>query len=495
MRKLTTWLPVVLVAGTLSAGIVTRAELPMTPGGDGSAGTTRSIKVPKPTTTPAGTSTAPVSKEGDLLKFRNGDLLHGMVMTVVPDAGIRWRYPDVKEPIAFDMANAVELQLSPRPPRTSRAQHHSIVELTNGDQLAGDIVTLNDKALVLNTWYAGSLQIKRPMIQRIMFTTSGPEAVYIGPTGLDGWIQEGNRNAWSYKRGAFYGQSNGSIARDVKLPDVANMEFDLAWRGQLYFQFALYIDDLRQLYNAGGYVLQFNSANVYLQRSRPQHGFNNIGNNVEVPDFQRKTKAHISVRANKPKKTIALFADGNMVKQWTDPGEFAGKGTGILFFSQGQGQLRITNISVTGWDGKLDADVAPTATQEDLVRFANNDKVSGTLGGIANNEITFATSFATMKIPLERVQQIEMASQKSEKARRQAADVRASFLDGSRFTLALDKLDDQNLAGSSENCGRVTCTLDAFRRVQFHIYEQHSETADDDDWGGPAITDGEGANE
>jgi hypothetical protein len=417
------------------------------------------------------------------------------MISVVPEAGIRWRHLDVKEPITFDSANAIELQLGPRPPRTSRAQHRSVVELTNGDQLAGDIVSLSDKTLVLNTWYAGSLQIKRPMIQRIMFTVRNPEAVYLGPTGLDGWVTEGNRNAWTYRKGAFYCQSNGSLGRDVKLPDVSSVEFDLAWRGQLYFQFAVYVDDLRQIYNAGGYMFQFNYASVTLQRARPQRGFNNLGNPVELPEFQRKTKAHVAVRVNKPKKTIALFVDGTLLKQWSDPGDFAGKGTGLVFMSQGQGQFRISNISVTEWDGRLDTDVASAATQEDLVRFANNDKVSGNLGGIANKEITFTTSFANMEIPLERVQQIELASQKSEKARRQAADVRAFFIDGSRFTLALEKLDEQNLVGSSENCGRVSSSLDAFRRVQFHIYEQLTETGEAEEWGSSPATGGEEVDE
>lgn len=472
------------LAGLLCARFAV-AEINISPPPQPAPGTTRGINVPQPapSTAPGAAASTQATKDGDLLRFKNGDMLHGTVLTVVPDGGVRWRHPDVKEPVVFDLANAVEMRLAPRPPRTPRTQHRAVVELTNGDRLAGDIVSLNDKTLSLNTWYAGTLAIKRPVIQRVLFNAGSPEAVYAGPAGVENWVQEGNRNAWSFKKGALYGQSNGSIARDVKLPDVANIEFDLAWRGQLYFQFAFYIDDLKQLYNAGGYMFQFNYANAYLQRSRPQRGFNNLGSNVELTNFQRRTKTHLSVRVNKPKKTIALFVDGTMVRQWTDPGEFAGKGTGIMFFSQGQAQLRVSNITVTEWDGRLDADATPTSSQEDLVRFANNDKVSGTLGGIANNEIAFATSFANMKIPVERVTQIEMASQKAEAARRQAADVRAYFLGGSRFTVALEKLDDQSLVGSSENCGRVTSALDAFSRIQFHIYEEYAAAGDDDDWG------------
>jgi hypothetical protein len=485
MRHITNVLATLLALAGLLFARTAGAEINLTPLSQPAPGTTPGIRVPKPTSShPSDTAaTAAAAKDGDQLRFRNGDTLHGTVLTVVPNEGVRWRHPDVKDPVTFDLANAVELRLAPRPPRAPRTQHRAIVELTNGDRLAGDVVSLNDKSLALNTWYAGTLSIRRPVIQRLVFNAGNPEATYVGPTGVEDWVREGNRDAWSFKKGAFYGQSNGSIARDVKLPDVANIEFDLAWRGQLYFQFAFYIDDLRQLYNSGGYMFQFNYANVFLQRSRPQRGFVNVGNNVELPNFQNRTKAHVSVRVNKPKKIIALLLDGNLVRQWTDSAEFAGKGTGILFFAQGQGQLRVSNIVVSDWNGRLDTDVVPAAAQEDLIRFANNDKVSGTLGGIANNEIVFTTSFANMKIPIERVTQIELTTEKAEAARRQAADVRAYFLDGSRFTLALEKLDDQSLVGSTENCGRVTTALDAFSRVQFHIYDEHAEASGEDDWG------------
>lgn len=479
-----------LGAGTLLCAPPLRAELRVTPDAGSSTGGTRRINVPAPAGNSARSSSPTAApQDGDALKFRNGDSLHGTVVTVVPGSGLRWRRSDVKDPVMFDLANVVELRLVPRPPRTSRAVHRTVVELTNGDRLAGDIVSLNDKALVLNTWYAGTLSVKRPMIQQITFGVANPDAVFVGPTGLDGWTREGNRNAWTYRKGTLYGRQNGSIARDVNLPDMANIEFDVNWLGPFSMQFAFYIDDLRQLYNAGGYMLQFNYSNIYLQRSRPQRGFNQLGNNADVPEFQRKTKAHISVRVNKPKKTIALFANGNLIKQWTDPAEFAGKGTGIMFFAQGQGELRVSNILVTTWDGKLDTDISGASTNsttEDLVLFANNDKVSGTLSGIANNEIAFATSFANMKIPLERVAQIEFDGKKAEQPRRQADDVRAYFLDGSRFTLALEKLDDQSLVGASENCGRVASSLDAFGRVQFHIYEEHADIGADDSEGNDA---------
>jgi transcription termination factor Rho len=229
-------------------------------------------------------------------------------------------------------------------------------------------------------------------------------------------------------------------------------------------------------------------ASIYLQRYRPNHGNNNMGSNVEMQELQRKTKMHVSIRVNKPKKLIALFLDGNLVKQWTETDDWTAKGTGMVLFSQGQGQLRVSGISVTSWDGRLDGDAGAATKDIDLLRLNNGDKVSGAVKSIANGQVALVASFGEMNVPLERIVAIEFASAKSERSRRNAADIQAVFPDRRRMTFGLDKLDEQNLVGMSETCGRITAALGAFRRVQFNIYEKREDGADDDEWGGGGIT-------
>ncbi len=433
--------------------------------------------------------TVPVSPaaEGDALKFRNGDLLHGTILGIEAGNLLQWRRADVKTPLGFSLDNVQELQLAPRPPQTPRVPHRMVVELTNGDRLAGDLVSLNDKALKLNTWYAGELSLRRAMVQRIVSAAAAPDTIFAGPTGLSGWTtSEGSRDGWKFKNGALYSplRNSSGVGRNVNLPDLANIEFDLAWRGQLYAQVGLYYENLQNLYGSGGYAFQFNNTSVYLNRYGANRGQANLGSNVEVPKFQSKSKVHVSIRVNKAKKAIALFIDNELVKPWTDPEAFAGAGKGLIFYSQGQGQYRVSNIVVTAWDGRLDAGpAAAAAVAEDTVRLGNNDRVSGAIKSIGKGEVVVATSFMEMKVPLERVAQIDFAEPKTEKPHRQAGDVRALFLDGSRFTLALEKLTDQALIGSAESCGRVSTALDAFSRIQFRIYEARPATGAGDEWG------------
>lgn len=440
-----------------------------------------------PGTTVVAVPTAPVSSgvDSDVVKFRNGDILHGAVLGATPAGGLRWRRSDVKEPVVFNLENVGDVLVAPRAKVT--AAHRTIVELTNGDALAGDLTTLDDKALTLKTWYAGTVAIKRSMLQRVAFVSELAEATYSGPNSFEEWKGDGNRNAWTFKKGALYGVGGGGIGRDVKLPDVANIEFDLAWRGQLYCNVGFGFDDARQIYQSGGYMVQMSYTSIYLQRYRPNQGNSNMGNNVEMQELQRKTKMHVSIRVNKPKKLIALFVDGNLVKQWNESDDWTAKGTGLVFLSQGQGQLRVSGISVTSWDGRLESDAGASAKEADLLRLNNGDKVSGMVKSIANGQVALVASFAEINVPQERIVTIEFASAKSERSRRNGADIQAFFPDGRRATFALDKLDEQNLTGLSETCGRITAALGAFRRVRFNIYEKRDDAADDDEWGAAAV--------
>src|SRR6202008_3358985 len=117
--------------------------------------------------------------------------------------------------------------------------------LLNDDELEGRLTSCDAEKVLLDTWYGGLLTIPRKVVRAIIPVSSNKAVVYEGPTGLEGWIAGKMANAianpgnWRYKNGAFYATRPASLARDLKLPDVANIEFDLAWKGMLYLAIAL----------------------------------------------------------------------------------------------------------------------------------------------------------------------------------------------------------------------------------------------------------------
>ena len=147
-----------------------------------------------------GVSRAQAGDDGDVVRFRNGDALHGTVMGAAA-TGLQWHGAGVTTPIQFDLTNLAEVDLAPRPPQTPRVRHHALIRLTNGDQLAGDIVSLDETNLLLETWYAGRLKIKRSVLQTIENRSAAPNVIYSGPNGASDW-QTDAQNAWSFRKGA-----------------------------------------------------------------------------------------------------------------------------------------------------------------------------------------------------------------------------------------------------------------------------------------------------
>jgi hypothetical protein len=121
--------------------------------------------------------------------------------------------------------------------------------LTNQDELSGQLTGFDSERLVLDTWYAGALMIPRKMVQFIQPKQLPAPPLFAGPTGLEGWTigkvssTVSDAGQWRYKDGAFYATQAASIARDVKLPGTAILEFDLAAR-QLSFGGCLCTDYL-----------------------------------------------------------------------------------------------------------------------------------------------------------------------------------------------------------------------------------------------------------
>ena len=188
----------------------------------------------------------------DTLLLRNGDSLGGKLLSIDTGQVLRWKTPDVADAIEFklDGVSQLDLHSSPSPDRGNNFPCK--VSLTQGDVLEGGLISCNRDTLCLQTWYAGQLKIPRKDVQSIYFLPTTPDIFTL--TGAEGWTQgkvEGLQNVesgqWIFRDGAFYADKSASLARDIKLPDSADLQFDLAWSGTLTLSLALYTDSLQPI--------------------------------------------------------------------------------------------------------------------------------------------------------------------------------------------------------------------------------------------------------
>jgi hypothetical protein len=421
----------------------------------------------------------------DLLLFRNGDRLTGTLLSIDPQNGVRWRHPDARGVIDFNPAYLATIQLpahaSTPPPTVDTCR----VRLENGDELRGNVSFTGGDKVVLETAYAGRLEVPRDRVRLIAPVPAAARMIYSGPTGPDGWtfgkvavplLQAGT---WKYSDGAFYATDAASIARDVKLPDRARVQFDLAWTGvlgALHLAVALYTDYLQPIALANRvteppfgefYSLQLYGAMANLMPIQQQGPLKSLGP-VTVPALGRKNYAHFDLRADKSRHQVALLVDGTLVTNWVDSEPFVGTGTAVRFVYAGGGAIRLSHLRITTWDGQLDAaPVALTNRADDLACLRNGDQVAGRLESVRNGRLTITANGAPLQIPLERVRHIELKGGQPNRPPPAPLEVRAFFADGGRVTLQLGRWEPDRVAGHSPEFGQAVFDPSVFTLVQF----------------------------
>ena len=469
-----------LLAGPGRARIVVDDNAPEQPAEAG-------IHVPGPGDATGGGS--PASQE--TVSFLNKDQLHGSLISIDESSGVHWQSPEAGEPIVFKTGQVAEIKLDAQRPSNAPVSAERI-GLTNGDEFPGNIVSLDGNTLVLDTWYAGRLSIPRAMLRSIIPLSGGDSVVYEGPTGLDGWStgRTGIERSWSFRDGALIGTNYCTIGRDVKLPDMSSLEFDLVLRGNSQFSVGIYSDRTDTFGNC--YMLALSAGYIEMQRFSRTGGSSDLGS-AQMQNVVRNDKSHVEIRTNKEKKSIWLLIDGKIVKEWSDPAEFNGGGGNIVFSCQPGTYVRLTDIKVSKWDGKFDESASPEAqSDEDAVQLANEDRVSGHLEAIQDGKAKLSSAYAELSIPIDRIDQVDFAAAHADQAKPDPSDVRAYFPEGGSVTMQLNQWDEKGATGSSPNFGKASFSPGAFARILFNLpAQQQNQDANDSGADGDSPDQGE----
>jgi sRNA-binding regulator protein Hfq len=424
------------------------------------------------------------SRTREALLFRNGDLLYGKLESIHPGTGIRWQHAEADKVIEFQPDNIAEIHFPPHPrPALTNQANAFRLQLRNGDQLEGQVIGFDQEKVVLQTWYAGEMTFPKGAVRALIPVPPAGALVFQGPTGMEGWTigkvspTVGEAGSWQYKNGAFYATNAASIARDLKLPDVSLIEFDLAWKGMFQLAVAIYTDYLQPINLANKetepdfgdfYSLQLNSFSANLLPIKKNDPLRYLGQ-VSVPSFSQKNAAHIEIRASKLKRTVALFVDGQLIKQWVDNEEFSGQGTGVRFVHQPQGKLKLSNLRVWEWDGQFE-EKTPLISEnkQDLAKLRNGDRVSGVVQSVDNGHMQIVVGENKLDVPLSRVRQIDLATPVTPLAAIKN-DFRAFFSRGGAVTFKLEKWEDGKIFGRSPNFGELAFDSSAFSKVELRL--------------------------
>jgi hypothetical protein len=405
----------------------------------------------------------------DLLRFDNGDQLHGQFQGFGEEGSILWKRDKTEDDsIKFDSSDIRQVILKSGKPAQSLA-NLAYIGTCNGDRIQGTVQEIDDKRIFIQTDFAGLLDLPRDQVEIFAPNPMGGRVLYYGPFDKTEWTQKNYKHMggipnqkngeeikkefplWEFNGSAWYwnnANTGTALIRDKGMTDRSILQFDLAWKKNLSATVAFHADfsipknakqqeyypphisvtDLPYLFGSS-YVLQIISNNVVLFRV----GFDEEGtpaidrldsNNFEQAHnlLRNLSSAKFEIRCNRISGEIILFVDGKHICEWSEAPVtsedqenpsygYKGKGPGYGFIVQMQeSPLRVSDIIVAEWNGMPDSARSLDSNEFDIVLLNNGtDRFSGKIKSMKDGKVSLTSRFGNFSFPIEEIAEIRFA--------------------------------------------------------------------------------------
>ncbi len=407
----------------------------------------------------------------DQMLFEGGDRLSGeWVSGFGEDDGLSFRPVHGSAPAEFlpDRLASIVMKARSAPGRKDREGQ---LELAGGDLLPGDLVGITADKAVVETWFGGRIEVDRSVVSRVIPSGRVASVLYEGPGTGSGWIQaEGGEAPFAFRRGVMIAQNNGMASLRLEFPEQYQIEFDVVSRsGRSVLQLGLQVNRANEQGDGVWVELRQGMARVATRsRGRMQYlPSMPRGLRVMTPQSQR---VHIMV--DRAQGQVSFAVDGQMVQTWAfDANILNPRHRHLVLNISNAAGFELSDARISVWDGKPPAARAEEPDlRQDLLRFVNEDTLSGTLGGIEDGRASFETAFATMEIPVDRIESIQLAGDKRapqfpDRARR----VRISFWGKGALMADLRRMEGETLTVHHPAIGEFTIPLAAVERIDFNL--------------------------
>lgn len=409
----------------------------------------------------------------DLLRFSNGDQLHGTFAGIKEGGKISWNREDVTPGMELSSTDVRQIVLNGGRPRKA-IESLSCATLVEGDRIPGILKSLDDKSVVLETSFAGLVTLPRERVAMIAPSPLGGRLIYHGPYEGDEWSKinvahpdglpaeqekdhpEENGKAdptktgkWKFSGSAWYWQGvrpGTALVRKEGMPDRSLLRFDLAWKNRMSMAFAFHADFQRPKPPEGeeivgnvaanqfptdpssfpklfgsSYVLQLSGNSVLLYRV----GFDESGkplieairSNSYSARLGEADNVTVELRCNRQAGEISLFINGEFFSQWSEGAAgaggatYAGKGGGFGFMVQSASTpVRISDIAMAEWNGMPDSARSLQVEEQDIVLLANGtDRFSGKVTAFKDGMVSLEGRYGAFRFPLDDLAEIRFA--------------------------------------------------------------------------------------
>lgn len=412
----------------------------------------------------------PVLGTNAVLTLRTRETLQGALIAMTNDV-LHWRHVRALDPVEvrYDAVAQVDFGHAPDPAAT--APGACSVELVNGDEYFGRLVSVSDTQVVVEHGRLGALRVRRGAVARLVQSVPGARRTYVGPLHRDEW--KGARPhlpaaGFDAGRLVLHGE-NHEISREAGMPERARIEFEATWERNATLAVLYHVSRCElvrggrpqegPLFASKVTVRSWGLSLELMAAENPMGGGVSMYENAELPVFGRPGRAQFTLFVSRPERIAALYMDGKLLKQWLGRYEVGGTGGGLGF----GGNVTVGHVDVREWDGG-NVETAFGRPGQESVLLANHERLSGRVQSADPTEvICVAPGGSEVPIPTERVQEMVLAPLRQTPPG--AGETWLLFTDGSRLRVVLERLDAGGLAGKHAELGPLSLPLDAVQQM------------------------------
>lgn len=304
---------------------------------------------------------------GSTLRWRNGETLVGEVSEASAQ-GLTWKSAIFEEPLLLGWPALRRIDSSQA---AVPAKDPFSIALRDGSHLYGDLTSITDDAVVIQSTRHGAVHLKRSAVLRLRRTRSDKVA-FSGPTGDVGWSsknpdqsQESNAQSPAVPRlitgpgGALLlPYWNGNAGMEMPLPESVLVEFQVRSSKRLDFQLALIGDEKQRLrIETWGNELVLVAGDSFMPLRA-------------LPEDARELA--LRVGWNRKTGNCSVFTpEGEKLAEWQAPEDAEVKKNkkeeqGLFLHNKGR-DLTLETMKVRAWDGAPPAKIDPAQPRLELL--------------------------------------------------------------------------------------------------------------------------------
>jgi len=375
------------------------------------------------------------------IRLKDGSFASGKLVCSAEPQHVGWQCDGFENAFEFDIdaVRAITRVVSPEEEQTATLEEGSLLfELAGGNQVAGKLLSMDDKWMTVESKSLGTIQVSRFETKSILSVGEPSHLVYAGITADGRWKAVQAEDDWQLEAGSITTTKQGvTISGQIDLPAKSQIKLSISWRGAPEFVLSLGSKVVGKLTRVADptATTKIEVWDKQLVLVREVEGSADIAMLADLSEAN--SKIDLTVFFDQDQGTVAVAVPhGKSMEALTLPPKAPFVGSAVSLTNLGP-SVTLERLEVRRWDGVL-----PNAAESDepAVMDRNGSSIAGLIAGYESEsqELTIKSSDGKeSKLPIASLRRGGVESREKDEDDKQVDHnllVDVQLMDGTRLS-------------------------------------------------------------